>query len=644
MSSLLEPDLQHKIDHPRLIRDDPSFAAGKMAAFQYFSVGVFLFLIAGFWQLQVQQPEVYSEAAERNRVKQFPIPAPRGRILDRDGRVIVDNHSSWALMLTRENLKEEHLPAIAEGLHLELDDLQAKVAKYRKRPSYEPIIIKEELSPADLAFVDSHRDPEFFPELILIHAQPRLYPQNGLGAHWIGYTGEISEAELDTAEFANYNPGAVIGKFGIERQYNDFLTGTDGERQVEVDNRGRERKVLQTTEAIPGKNLQLTIDLDLQVVADLVMEGKKGAIVALDPRNGEVLAMASRPTFDPNKFTVRIKSSELRELTSDPGMPFLNRAIQSQLAPGSTFKPIMAMTGLETGIIDPEMTFHCSGGASFYGKYHRCWDPKGHGTVNLQRGIVQSCDVYFYNAGNLIGIENIARYAELTGLGRKSGVDLPGEAAGVVPSPQRKIRTQRQKWYAGETISVSIGQGDLQVSPLQLASAIGGLARGGVSYTPHLLKSLTPGEKPRNWGVKAENIDLVKDAMVAVVNIGSGAAARLPGLEVGGKTGSAQTASDAYMKAHHQDTNAWFVAFAPKQDPQIVIAALYEGAGHGPLAAQLVRDVMKAYFDKQTRLKQQSRRNANGPDSLFGGLRSLGFGYPVLNPPEPERQMAYFLP
>jgi len=632
VDSILDPELQHKIDHPHLTRDDPSFAAGKMAAFQYFSVGIFLFLIAGFWQLQVQQPEVYSEAAERNRVKQFPIPAPRGRILDRDGRIIVDNHSSWALMLTRENLKEEHLPAIADGLHLELDELQAKVAKYRKRPSYEPIIIKEELTPADLAFVDSHRDPEFFPELILFHAQPRLYPQNGMGAHWIGYTGEVSEAELDTAEFAKFNPGAVIGKFGIERQYNDILTGTDGERQVEVDNRGRERKVLQTTEAIPGKNLQLTIDLDLQVVADLVMEGKKGAIVALDPRNGEVLAMASRPTFDPNKFTVRIKSSELRQLTSDPGMPFLNRAIQSQLAPGSTFKPIMALTGLETGIIDPEMTFHCAGGASFYGKYHRCWQAGGHGTVNLLAGLIHSCDVYFYNVGNLVGIENIAKYAELSGMGRKSGIDLPGEASGVVPSPQRKIRMQRQKWYAGETISVAIGQGDLQVSPLQLASAIGGLARGGMSYTPHLLKSLTPGEKPRDWGVNRDHVERIKDAMLAVVKVGTGGAAQLPGIDIGGKTGSAQTASDAYMKAHHQDTNAWFVAFAPINDPQIVIAALYENGGHGQMAAQLVRDVMKAYFDKQARLKQQISRSASGPAKSAGPATSSGFN------------MAYFKP
>jgi penicillin-binding protein 2 len=621
VSTLLDPELQRKIDHPRVLRDDPSFAAGKMAAFQYFAVAVFLFLITGFWQLQVQSHDDYSELAERNRVKQFPIQAPRGKILDRDGRVIVDNHSSWGVMLTREILKEEHLPAIAEGLHLDADELQAKVARYRKRPSYEPIIIKEELSPSDLAFVEAHHDPEFFPELELFHAQPRLYPENGLGSHWIGYTGEISETELDKPEFAKYNPGAIIGKFGIERQYNDTLMGTDGERQVEVDNRGTPRKVLQTTEAIPGKNLQLTIDLDVQVVADLVLEGKKGAVVALDPRNGEILAMASSPTYDPNKFTERIKSSDLKALTSDPDRPFMNRAIQAQLAPGSTFKPIMALTGLETGIIDPDWTVHCSGGASFYGRYYECWRKGGHGTVSMLNGIINSCDVYFYTVGDRVGIENIAHYAELAGYGRKTGVDLPGEVAGVVPSPERKIRMNREKWYKGETISVAIGQGDLQVSPLQMAYVMGGLARDGVSYTPHLLKSLTPGEKPRVWGVSKDHCEFVKNAMMQVVNMGTGYAARLPGIEVCGKTGTAQTASAAYMKAHHLKNNAWFVAYAPKDDPQIVISALWEGGAEGPIAAELVRDVMKAYFDKQARLKQQAAERAR-ENVLFSGLRN----------------------
>lgn len=240
--------------------------------------------------------------------------------------------------------------------------------------------------------------------------------------------------------------------------------------------------------------------------------------------------------------------------------------------------------------------------------------------MNLLNGLINSCDVYFYTVGDRVGIDNIAHYAELAGLGRRTGIDLPGEASGVVPSPQRKIRMTREKWYKGETISVAIGQGDLQVSPLQLAYAIGGLARGGVSYTPHLLKSLTLSEKPRIWGIDRDNVERIKDAMLATINVGTGYVARLPGIEVCGKTGSAQTASEAYMKAHHLELNAWFVAFAPKNDPQIVIAALYEGGGHGPAAGALVRDVMKAYFDKQARLKQRTVSSIR-PNNLFGSLQ-----------------------
>ena len=280
--------------------------------------------------------------------------------------MIVDNHSSYSLILTRENLKTEHLRTIADGLNLDYDDLAARVRRYTSRPKYDPIIIKEELTPADLAFVDSHRD--FFPEMELIPSQRRLYPQNGFAAHVIGYTGEISEEELDSPDFAKYSQGAVIGKFGIERQYNDMLMGVDGERQVVVDNRGKTRKVLANKEAIPGKDLRLTLDLDLQAVAELAMEGKNGAVVAMDPRTGEVLAMVSRPTFDPNKFAVRIKSSDWREIADNPDHPLLNRAIQAQDAPGSTFKPFMAIAGLESGAIDDQFTVHCSGGASFYGQ------------------------------------------------------------------------------------------------------------------------------------------------------------------------------------------------------------------------------------------------------------------------------------
>ena len=598
-------DPQPETEAP-LLRDDPKFASAKMAVFQYSSVAIFFILISGFWQLQVQQQEVYSEQAERNSVKSLPILAPRGKILDRDGRVIVDNHSSWTLILSRETLKQEHLPEIAEGLHLDLSDLNAKLARYRGRPKFEPLILKEELTPADLAFVEAHRDAAFFPELELIRAQRRLYPQNGMAAHVVGYTGEISDSELDAPEYANEAPGSVIGKFGLERRYNDSLRGIDGQRQVKVDNLGREREVLESKEATPGKSLRTTLDLDLQVVAELAMEGRKGAVVALDPRTGEILAMVSRPTFDPNKFAVRIKNSDWREITGDAGKPLLNRAIQAQLAPGSTFKPLMALAGLETGTIDEDWTVHCPGGASFFGHFYKCHAV--HGTVSLHRAIAQSCDSYFYNVGNKLGIDKIAFYADQAGLGRKTGIDLPGESEGTVPSSAWKIRNFHVKWFAGETISVSIGQGALTVSPLQLVSAIGGIAVGGVWHRPHLLLDDTKTEKPHEWALNPANVKRVIDGMYAVVNEGgTGVRAKIPGIEVCGKTGSAQTVSNEYVRSHGkaaaQRDNSWFVGFAPRAAPEIAVVAMFEGGEHGMLSAPIARDVMKSYFDKKARQK-----------------------------------------
>ena len=589
-----------------LLRDDPSFASAKMAIFQYCSVAIFFILISGFWQLQVQQEEAYSEQAERNSVKSLPILAPRGKILDRDGRIIVDNHSSWTLILSRESLKPEHLPGIAEGLQLDLADINLRLARYRGRPKFEPLILKEELTPADLAFVEAHRDPSFYPEMELIRAQRRLYPQNGMAAHVIGYTGEVSDSELDSPEYVNEIPGNVIGKFGLERRYNDSLRGIDGQRQVKVDNLGREREVLESKEATPGKNLRTTLDLDLQVVAELAMEGRKGAVVALDPRTGEILAMVSRPTFDPNKFSVRIKTADWKEITGDPGKPLLNRAIQAQLAPGSTFKPLMALAGLESGDIDGDWTVHCPGGASFFGHFYKCHAV--HGTLSLHRAIAQSCDTYFYNVGNKTGIDKIAFYADQAGFGRKTGVDLPGEAEGTMPSSAWKIRNFHVKWFAGETISVSIGQGAVAVTPIQLASAVGGIAVGGVWHKPHLLIDDTKTEKPHEWALNPANVRQVIDGMYAVVNEGgTGNRARIPGIEVCGKTGSAQNVSNEYVRAHGKKAspkdNSWFVGFAPRSAPEIVVAVLYEEGEHGPVSAPIVRDVMKAYFDKKTRQK-----------------------------------------
>ena len=601
----VDPNIEQPLSEKHPLRDDVRRAAGKIAVFQYSSVAIFLFLISGFWRLQVQNPQIYDERAQAQSIKSVPILAPRGRILDRDGRVIVDNHSSFTLILARELLKDEHLKPIAEGLNLDYDDLLDKVARYASRPKYEPIVLKEELSPAELAFVDSHRD--FFPELVLIHAQRRLYPQNGMMAHVIGYTGEISESELDDPAFANYDPGAVIGKFGIEREYNDTLMGVDGQRQVVVDNRGQVRQVLKEKPAVPGKDLELTIDLDLQAVAELSMEGKNGAVVALDPRTGEVLAMVSRPTFDPNKFATRIKPADWKEIAGNPDNPLLNRAIQAQQAPGSTFKPIVAMAGLETGTIDDQFTVHCPGGATFYGHYYHCWQKGGHGTVQLHKGIVQSCDVYFYTVANKLGIDKLAFYADLVGYGHPTGIDLPGEKVGVVPSTEWKMRNYRQKWYAGETISVGIGQGALVVTPVQMARAIGGMAIGGTWHHPHLVKALGATEKPDVWALNPKNVSDVVSGMYGVVNEGGGTGgrARLPNIAVCGKTGSAQVASNLFTKGKSDKNlldNAWFVGFAPCQAPEIVVVAFFEHGIHGQFAAPIVRDVMTAYFDKKVRL------------------------------------------
>ncbi|HTX36877.1 MAG TPA: penicillin-binding protein 2 [Bryobacteraceae bacterium] len=632
----VDPNLEEKASDKPPLRDDTHFAASKIAIFQYVTVAIFLFLISGFWQLQVQNPDFYDQQAQANSIKSIPILAPRGRILDRDGRVIVDNHSSFSLILARDSLKMEHLLPIAQGLDLDYTDLLTKVERFQNEPKYVPIKIKDELTPADLAFVDSHAD--FFPEMVKIEAQQRLYPQNGMLAHVIGYTGEISEAELDSPEFGKYERGSIIGKFGIERQYNDWLTGVDGQRQEVVDNRGNVKHVLKLKPAIPGKDLQLTIDLDLQVVAELALEGRNGAVVALDPRTGEVLAMASRPTFDPNKFAGHISHKDWNEINNNPDHPMLNRAIQAAMAPGSTFKPIVAMAGLESGSMDDKMTVHCAGGVTLYGHYYKCHSV--HGSVALHAAIVESCDSYFYTMGSRMGIDNIAYYGNLVGYGQLTGIDLPQEKAGIMPSPQWKLRNYREKWWAGETPSVAIGQGALIVTPLQMVRAISGLAMGGVWRQPHLVKLSGQTLKTVQWALQPDNVADVVNGMYGVVNEGGGTGirARIPGIEVCGKTGTAQIASYDYMKAHRSSAedlkeNGWFVGFAPRSAPEIAVVALWEHSGEGPLAAPIVRDVIKAYFDKKARISmlQQEKTRLSAMEGL--GLPVSVQALPVSAPP-----------
>jgi penicillin-binding protein 2 len=607
-------------------RDDPRDAAGKIAIFQYATVLVFVFLVSGFWQLQVQDPERYSEAAERNRIKSTPLLAPRGKILDRDGRVIVDNRTSYSLLLNRDQIKWEHLPAISAALQIDYGELSAHI----RRDTRPQIIIKDLLSRDEMAWIEAHQDASAYPEMQLIKSWRRQYPQGGFAAHVTGYVGEISETELDLPQFSDYRQGDIIGKDGLEKQYDKTLRGVDGQQRVQVDNLGHERQMETTQDAVNGKDLQTTLDLDLQSVAELSMEGKRGAVVALDPRTGEVLAMMSAPSFDPNKFTGRISRTDWNELMNDPFKPLLNRAIQAEFAPGSTFKPIVALAGLETGVIDEDTEFHCSGGATFYGNYYHCHKKTGHGDISLHRAIAQSCDVFFYNVANRLGIDRIAQYGDIAGIGHKTGIDLPNERESTMPSTKWKLHLSREKWYVGETISVGIGQGAVTVSPLELAAAIGGIADRGKWYRPHLVAGVAP-TLLRTGHFDPENIERVISGMYAVVNEGgTGRMAAIPGIKVCGKTGTSQLASNKLLKGtalgRSMKDNAWFVGYAPEEAPEIIVVALFENGEHGDRASWIVRDVLKAYFDKKERkakgeeLQTEIRNRLQATNLLPAGL------------------------
>jgi penicillin-binding protein 2 len=598
---------------------DEKVSPVRLTAVQYIILGIFLVLVYGLWRLQVMQSDFYASQAERNRVRTVPILAPRGKILDREGRTIVDNYPSFTALLLRDSSRDLLADAdlIAQGLHMDPKEVKDRIRRFGAVPQYQPIYLKDDITPDELAFVEAHRNE--LPELDTIMAHRRLYPRNGFMAHLIGYVGEVSEQMLNQPRFELYNPGDVVGQSGVESEYNHTLMGQNGSRRAMVNSRGKEVKRLDETPAVPGKPLKLTIDVDLQIAAEQALEGNNGAIVAMDPRTGEILAMASRPTFNPNDFAVRISREQWNRLVNDEDHPLLNKTIQAQLAPGSVFKIIMATAGLQEGIAK-DMKVVCNGGASFYGRYFKCWvvaQHRTHGVVEIRKAIYQSCDVFFYTLAERLGIQRIAKYATMLGLGQKTGIDLPQEATGVMPSEEWKIRNFKQKWYAGETISVGIGQGAVTTTPMQLARAIGAIASGGVLRRPHVA---FPGELPPHV-VPAANVpdevkipldpknwEIITDAMAEVVNpIGTAPSAHLQGIDFAGKTGSAQTISNvakarlgAAGKANFKD-NGWFVGVSPRRNPEIVVCALLQEGEHGYLAARIVAQVIKAYVEKQRR-------------------------------------------
>jgi len=620
---------------------DEKVSGTRLTAVQYIILGVFLILAYGLWRLQVVQSDFYSALAEKNKTREVPILAPRGKILDREGRVIVDNYPSFTALLLRDSTRDLSGDAdvIAQGLHLDPKEVRERLHKFAGTPQYQPIYLKEDITPDELAFIESHHNE--LPELDTIVAHRRLYPRNGFMAHLVGYVGEVSEQMLNQPRWELYNPGDVVGRSGVELEYNAILMGKNGSRQVLVNSKGKEMGELDQKPAVPGKQLKLTIDIDLQIAAEQALNGRNGAIVAMDPRTGEILAMVSRPTYDPNDFAVRISNDQWMKLVNDPDHPLLNKAIQAQLAPGSVFKIIMATAGLQEGIAQ-NMKVNCTGGASFYGRYFKCWvvaEHRTHGITDISKAIYQSCDVFFYTLAEKLGIERIAKYAMAFGLGQKTGIDLPQEVSGIMPSEEWKIRNYKQKWYAGETISVGIGQGAVAATPVQLARAIGAIASGGLLVRPHVTdpRDLPPGIVPASnvpdqvkIPIDPANWETITDAMAGVVNPGGTAAlSHLQGIDFAGKTGSAQTISNALKakmgaagKANFKD-NGWFAGVEPRRNPEIVVCTLLEEGEHGYLAARAAAQVIKAYVDKQRR---QPTKVASSGKVDVGAVWTTGSG------------------
>jgi penicillin-binding protein 2 len=594
-------------------------SALKLAVVQYGILFMMLGLAAGLWRLQVLDVSNYRLLAEQNRIRKEPILAPRGKLFDRENRLVVDNYPSVTCFLVREQSQsvDADLPLIAKGLDIDLDQLRATLHRYRTQPGYQPIPIKQDVTADEQAFIAAHRNE--LPELETIDEERRLYPRDGFAAHLIGYVGEVSEDDLNNPRFAYYEPGDVVGKAGVEETYDELLRGRDGSREVVVDSHGREVGYFGIEHATGGQDLKLTIDNDLQRAAELALGDRNGAIVAMDPRNGEILALVSRPSFDPNAFAVKIDRAEWNRLITDPDHPLLNKAIQAQLAPGSTFKIMMSVAGLQEGIAQ-DMHITCSGGWGPYGYYHKC--DEHHGAVDIHNAIPYSCDTFFYMLGDKLGIDRVVKYATEFGYGQKTGIDLPGEQAGLMPSAQWKAKNYHARWYPDETLDVAIGQGAVEATPIQLARIIGGIASGGHLMRPHVVfpdqlpeefrKSLAdsfPGSGEAYVPIDPANWEIVTDGMADVTQPGlyhTAGGEHLDGIDFAGKTGTAQVMSHEALGKTNQGKatypNVWFVGVVPRRNPELVVAVLWQNGNKSWFPARIGARVVEAFVDKKRRL------------------------------------------
>src|SRR5688572_2213628 len=588
----------------------------------YIVAAALLFLVGGFWHFQIAQSGRFIDLADKNRFKQIQIVAQRGRMLDREGRVLVDNRPSYNVVYVREGARhslEELAAILGPGLGLTIEDLEDRVEKSRLEPKFRPVILKEDVDVADIAFITA-RKLELGDEVFVEYQPRRRYLEGELAAHVIGYIGEVTPGELRNAKNAElnlYKSGDQIGKFGLEKRYDAILRGKDGYRRVIVDNRQREIERFGFEPPVSGNDLRTTLDLDLQRAAEAALGDQVGAAVALIPSTGEILVLASKPGFDPNLFATKISASAYQELNSDPRKRFRNRVIKDHYAPGSVFKIFMAAAGLEAEVLNPYDHVNCTGEVKIDGVTKGCWKADGHGPVGLHEAIVNSCNVFFYNVGKKLDINRIARYADQMGLGKKTNIDLFGEDPGLIPTPEWKARRYAtsskadQKWYGSETLDVSIGQGAVSMTVLQAAWAMGGLASGGRLVQPHLVDPgrlaemgfVTQKLKKSEYTIRASTVDIVNRGMWGVVNEGgTGTRAAVEGFDVAGKTGTAQVVGKkSYGKHENTEDHAWFVGFAPYRNPEIVVAAFVEHGGHGgTAAAPVAHAIFDTYYRKKT--------------------------------------------
>jgi len=595
-------------------------------------LAAFIILALRLWYLQLIRGEYYRTLSESNRIRVENIPPPRGTIFDRHGTVLVDIRPGFTLAVIPEDIKDmdETLTALSQVLGYDKSLLEERIEMAESEPPFRPIVLIRDMTRDQLAAVESAR---FYLPGVVVQIEPRRsYEWPAFAAHLIGYVGEIDERQLKDSRYLGYRQGDYLGKYGVEQQWDRVLNGQRGGRQVEVDSAGRQLRVLREVAALPGQNLVLTLDANLQRRAEQALSDKAGAIVALDPNNGDILAMASSPAFDQNRFIRGLSTKDWQGLIDDPMHPLENKSIQGAYPPGSTFKPIVITAALEEGVAEPGTTLGCQGQLYFGNRFYRCWRKEGHGRIDLYQALVRSCDVYHYQLGLKLGVDRMAEYARRLGYGSRTLIGLGNESRGLVPSSQWKLQRFGIPWQKGEDLSIAIGQGFLLVTPLQQAVGYATLVNGGKIVQPRIVQRVESPEgavleeiEPQVLGeakLKPTTMEFLRRAMTGVVQdpSGTGTVARLPGILVGGKTGTAQVVHMADNEPRNKDLNgvpyeyrdhAWFVCFAPAEAPRIVVAVLVEHGGHGGSAsAPLARQVLEEFFQIQPPTQRAQKKPA----------------------------------